>query len=230
MAVAYSNAAAQVAPANGQKFRGSVVGMPIAGSDVRGGADSLAYMVRVDADGSLHVKSDDLPESRNTRTTVVSAVVGKNSGVFVGNFPIPIKGAKYITLQVLMTPGTVAADTDSVNVEIYPMVKQTDLPTDGINEVFDLDQTDAYVTPLYFTRNQTPMNAGIAGAATWSRRVFCGRQAGQAAAGAFNTCAMAALVDDSGAPLQGEYLTLKVINRNIGRDITIEISAYLHYE
>lgn len=229
MAVAYSNAAAQVAPANGQKFRGSVVGMPIAGSDVRGGADSLAYMVRVDADGSLHVKSDDLPESRNTRTTVISAQIGANGGVFVGNFPIPIKGAKYVTLQVLMTPGAAAADTDSVNVEVYPVVKQTDLPTDGINEVFDLDQTDAYVTPLYFTRNQNPV-VNAATNTNWGRRVFCGRQAGQQAAGSFNTCAMAALVDDSGAPLQGEYLSLKVINRNVNKAVTIEISAYLHYE
>lgn len=221
---------AQNAAANGQKFRGSVVPTPIGGGDVRSTADSLAYLWRVDAQGSGHIVRDDLPEVRNYRTTLVAAQLGANGGLFTSNFPIPIKGAKYITLQLFGTAGSAAADSDSVNVEIYPFVKQTDSPTDGVNEVFDMDQTDAYVTPMYFTRNQNPVVA-LATNTNWGRRIFLGRQSGQQAGnGSFNFAGMGAIVDDSGAPLQGEYLMVRAVNRNVNKAVSIEIDAYVHFE
>lgn len=200
----------------------------IGGGDQRAGANGLVYEARVHDDGSIAVKRSDLPEARDQRTTVISASVGANGGLVTSIVPVPIKGAKYVTLQLLMTPGSAAADTDSVNVEVFAYSKQTDQPTDGINLAFDMDQTDAFMTPLYFTRNQNPIN--VATGMTWGRRVFCGRQAGQLAAGSFNTAATAAIVDASGAPLVGEYLALRVVNRNANRALSIEISAYIHYE
>lgn len=205
----------------------------IGGSDMQPGGDSLAYQVRVYPDGSIGTRSLDNPEWRDQVQNLIFAPLGANGGVVMQQYPVPIRGAKLLTL-ILQCQMAAAADSDSVNIAVYAVTKRTDQLADGVSFAWDADQTDAFMTPLYFTRNQQPQPNGATSSVAgfkFTRRVYGTSAVTGHPSLANPVCFTAPLVDDSGAPLMGDFILLRAVNMNVNRAIQfLTIDASIHYE
>lgn len=205
----------------------------IGGADMQPGGDSLAYQVRVYPDGSIGTRSIDNPEWRDQVLNLVFAPVGANGGVAMSQYANPIRGAKLITL-VLQCQIAAAADSDSINIAVYASTKRTDQLSDGVSFAWDADQADGFMTPLYFTRNLQPQPNGALTTPVnnkFTRRIYGTSAIVGHPSLANPVCFTAPLVDDSGAPLMGDYLSIRVVNLNVNRAIQfLTVDAIVHYE
>ena len=229
-ALVFGIASAQNAPVkkHGQKdLNGQFNAM--GGADMRAGGDSLSFQARVTQLGEVVTVRADNPEARDQIANLMLTPLGANGGLAVSQYPWPIKGAKFVELLVTCQMAA-AADTDSINVEIFPVVRRTDQVTDGIGYVFDLDQTDNLLTPLYLTRNYYPLPASGATGFKYTRRVFGTMGTGQGAM-SNSVSFVGALVDDRGSPLMGDYLQIRAKNVNFTKAIQfLSVDALIHYE
>ena len=226
-ALAFGIASAQNAPVkkHGQKDSNGQFNA-IGGGDMRAGGDSTSYQARFTSQGELLTIRGDNPEARDQVANVMLTPLGA-SGVALSQYSWPIKGAKLVELLVTCQMAA-AADTDSVNVEIYPVARRTDQVADGIGYVFDSDQTDSYLTPFYMTRNLNPNP--VSGASRYARRVFGRMGTGQP--GLANSVSFVCpIVDDRGAPMLADYIQIRAVNTNANRAIQfLSVDLYIHYE
>ena len=197
----------------------------IAGA-MRAGGDSTSYQGRFTSQGELLTIRGDNPEARDQIANVMLTPLGANGGMALSQYAWPIRGAKFLELLVTCQMAA-AADTDSVNVEIYPVARRTDQIADGIGYVFDADQTDSYLTPFYLTRNLNPRPIGVT---QYARRVF-GKMGTNQPGLANSVSFVCPIVDDRGAPMLADYVQIRAVNTNQTKAIQfLSVDLYVHYE
>lgn len=125
--------------------------------------DTTFHVVRVDGNGYLRAIDPDRDRDYSNITPggFVNDTLGVLGFKFVA-FPTPVSPYEQTNVLFSYNPA-VAADSDSVNVIIYPVGKVSTATGDGQNMVIDVDRSTPGLQGFYLTRNNDAYTASVTG-------------------------------------------------------------------